>query len=59
MTDPTWRSSATGAVKSGEIYHGEVYDARRADGWAMPGYGVAGWSAVEPDNQKKGVLMAH
>lgn len=59
VTDPTWRSSAAGAVKSGEIYHGEVYDARRADGWAMPGCGVAGWSAVEPDNQKKGVLMAH
>lgn len=59
VTDPSWKSSLKGAVKSGEIYHGEIYDARLADGWSQPGYATSGWAATEADGQKKGALMAN
>ena len=46
VTDEKWKS-ATGAIKSVEIYHGETYDAREEkSGWSKAGFYDAGWKGV-------------
>ena len=46
VTDEKWKS-ATGAIKSVEIYHGETYDAREEkSGWSKAGFNDAGWKGV-------------
>ncbi len=46
-TGPGWRS-ATGEVRSAEIYNGETIDHRlEKAGWTLPGYDDAAWNPVQ------------
>lgn len=46
VTDDTWKS-ATGAIRSSEIYNGEVCDAREEKkGWSTTAYNDKDWSRV-------------
>ncbi len=48
-TDPSWRASADGPVRSDDLYNGERYDARREiAGWDAAGFDDATWAAAEP-----------
>ncbi|HEY4047396.1 MAG TPA: family 78 glycoside hydrolase catalytic domain [Acidobacteriaceae bacterium] len=45
-TDATWKADIAPILKA-ELYNGETYDARREQqGWNMPGFSDARWSAV-------------
>jgi alpha-L-rhamnosidase len=45
-SDSTWKS-ATGEIRSSEIYNGEVIDARKKrSGWDEPGYNDSAWEQV-------------
>ena len=58
ISDGSWKSS-TGAIRYAEIYNGETIDAREdKNGWAMPGYDDAGWSAVKVTTHPMNVLIA-
>lgn len=58
VTDQTWKS-ATGPVKSSELYNGEAYDARdEKPGWATPGYDDKNWVGVTTQNIPKDILVA-
>lgn len=49
-TGPGWRS-ATGEVRSAEIYNGERIDHRLArDGWSLPDYNDAQWTPVQTED---------
>lgn len=44
-SDPTWRCSQGGPIRSSDIYQGEVYDSRlEMAGWDEPGFEDAGWN---------------
>lgn len=46
-TDPAWRSTTDGAIRSAGIYDGEEVDARRElRGWDRAGYDDRGWDRV-------------
>ena len=45
-TDGTWKS-ATGPIRTSDIYNGETYDARlERPGWSAPGYDDKDWAPV-------------
>lgn len=57
-SDASWKA-ATGPILFSEIYAGERYDAlREADGWSRPGYDDHAWSAVQPVEHAKEILVA-
>ncbi len=57
-SDESWKS-ATGAIRSAEIYHGEIYDAREEKiGWSTAMYNDNNWSAVKTIAADKAVLIA-
>jgi len=46
-SDDSWKS-ATGAIRSSEIYDGETIDAREEKaGWSLPGYPATDWAGVK------------
>lgn len=59
ISDENWKS-ATGPIKTVEIYHGETYDARdEKAGWANAGYNDAAWSGVTlPTSTYNNLLVA-
>ncbi|NCI46828.1 family 78 glycoside hydrolase catalytic domain [Sediminibacterium sp. WSJ-3] len=58
VTDDTWKS-ATGAIRSSEIYNGETIDAREEkQGWRLASYNDAGWSGVKPASHPMHTLVA-
>jgi len=58
VSDESWRS-ATGAIRSSEIYNGEMIDHREdKKGWVMAGYDDSKWSGVKVSNQAMNVLVA-
>lgn len=58
VSDGSWKS-ATGAIRSSEIYHGEKVDARQEQGgWKTVGFNDASWSGVKVGNHSKEVLIA-
>jgi alpha-L-rhamnosidase len=49
ISDPTWRISHHGPVRSAEIFNGETYDARlEMKGWDQPGFADKAWKKAEP-----------
>ena len=57
-TDDSW-NSATGPIRSSEIYNGEYYDARREmPGWTQPDFDDSSWAGVTPEEYSKDVLLA-
>jgi len=47
-TDPSWRSTDEGSIRSNDIYDGEESDARREIvGWDAPGFDDAAWRPVQ------------
>lgn len=49
VSDPSWRISTDGPVRSSDILDGETYDARKQlSGWDLPGFDDARWSAATP-----------
>ncbi len=58
VTDQNWKS-ATGAIRSSEIYHGETIDAREdKNGWTLPAYKDTDWSGVKLADHSMSVLTA-
>ncbi|HTQ29046.1 MAG TPA: alpha-L-rhamnosidase N-terminal domain-containing protein, partial [Puia sp.] len=58
VSDESWKS-ATGAIRSAEIYYGERIDARQEKkGWTLPGYDDAGWSVVRTASFSMSNLLA-
>lgn len=54
-TNPGWRSTVEGPIRSNDLLDGEDYDARRElDGWDAPGFDAKDWTPVlkvgEPDH---------
>jgi alpha-L-rhamnosidase len=57
-TGPGWRS-ATGEVRSSEIYNGERIDHRLArSGWSLPGYNDTQWTPVRTEDFPLNNLIA-
>jgi alpha-L-rhamnosidase len=57
-TGPDWRS-ATGEVRSSEIYNGERIDHRLArSGWSLPGYDDTPWTPVQTEGFPLNNLVA-
>jgi len=57
-TGPEWRST-DGPTRSDSIYAGETYDARvEQQGWSLPGFDNAAWSAATEMEAPKGRLVA-
>ncbi len=57
-TDDTWKS-ATGPIRSSDIYNGESYDARlERPGWSAPGYSDADWAPVVEAKPVAAALVA-
>lgn len=59
VTDETWKTSRSGAIREGEIYHGEIYDARLDDNWSEVDYDTSLWLPVREDDQNHGQVMSH
>jgi alpha-L-rhamnosidase len=57
-TDGTWKT-ATGPIRSNDLYHGETYDARLAvTGWDQPGFNDSAWEAVHVRTDAKPNLVS-
>jgi alpha-L-rhamnosidase len=57
ITDQNWKS-ATGAIRSSEIYHGEAVDAREGKkDWALSSYNDAGWAGVKVADHPMNTLV--
>jgi alpha-L-rhamnosidase len=57
-TDDKWKS-ATGPIRSSDIYNGESYDARlERPGWSAPGYADADWAPVVAAKPVEAALIA-
>ena len=47
-SDPTWRCSQGGPIRSSDLYHGETYDANlEMQGWDHPGFNASGWNLTQ------------
>lgn len=58
ISDDSWKTS-TGEIRYSEIYNGETIDDRmNKNGWTMPGYNDADWSAAKVAGFSKDVLVA-
>ena len=58
MSDLTWRSSRSGAVRQGDIYDGEIYDARLESAWTTAAFDDSNWKAVEANTSFSGKIVA-
>lgn len=58
VTDLSWLSSASGAIRMGNIYDGETYDARKETAWTSPGYDDSKWNKTTINPHFKGRLTA-
>lgn len=58
VTDLSWLSSTSGAVRLGDIYHGETYDARLESNWTKPGFHDKEWCKTAQNTYPKGELTA-
>lgn len=58
-TDLSWKSSAGGPLRMGDIYHGETYDAQRETEWSSSGFDDSAWSTVALNTQFKGRIVAY
>ena len=58
VSDLSWLSSHSCAVKKGDIYDGEVYDARLESNWTEPSYDDSQWDAVETNTSFSGKIVA-
>ena len=56
-SDESWKT-ATGPVRTDDIYMGETYDARlEKPGWTKAGYDDSGWSGVRTLDRSKEILI--
>jgi alpha-L-rhamnosidase len=48
VTDPTWRTTREGPIRSSDLLNGEAYDARREmPGWDRPGFDDRAWTVAD------------
>lgn len=58
VTDESWKT-ATGSIRTSEIYNGETIDARlEKKGWELAGYNDAQWANAKPVNGAMQTLVA-
>ncbi|SDT43572.1 Ig-like domain (group 2) [Paenibacillaceae bacterium GAS479] len=58
-TDPSWRSTTSGPIRSSDILMGESYDARKElDDWNKNSFDDSSWSAAKTVNPVRGKLVA-
>ncbi|WP_176444669.1 family 78 glycoside hydrolase catalytic domain [Paenibacillus herberti] len=58
-TDPSWRSTTSGPIRSSDILMGESYDARKELlDWNKNSFDDSSWSAVKTVNPSRGKLVA-
>lgn len=58
-SDPSWRLTTDGPIRSNNEYDGELYDARRElKGWTLPGFDDSRWQQAERCAVPDGTLRA-
>ena len=58
VSDLSWLSSKSGALKKGDIYDGEIYDARLASPWATASFDDSRWNGVAENKDFSGKVEA-